>query len=141
MQILIVLASFFSSALAFSGSPLVGGPCTYTATPGTMIISKVAKTKGSKAQASSAGYEGYEVTFKFTTKARVSNDWREYLKRAQTFTLLNGWHPGERYIKKYGIAEGKTFPCTLELIKTGTCSPVIFTFKGLDPVDYFESKK
>ncbi|MFT5130144.1 MAG: hypothetical protein ACI8W8_003773 [Rhodothermales bacterium] len=84
---------------------------------------------------------GYAVTFRFTTKARVNDEVRALMKRHQQFTLLNGWHPGERYIKKYGIAEGKTFPCRLELIKTGTCSPVHFSFKGLDPVDYFESKE
>ena len=132
---------FFSFAMVSAAAPLVGGPCTYTDMPGTMIITKVVKTKASKAQASSAGYEGYEVIFRFTTKARVNNEVRALMKRQHQFTLLNGWRPGERYIKKYGITKGKTFPCTLQLIRTGTCSPVHFSFKGMDPVDYFESEK
>lgn len=139
MRPLLASTLFFFTLSALAG--LAGGPCTYSDFPGTMIVTKIAKTQASKQQTGSAGYEGYEVTFRFSTRARVSREVHQMTKKEHSFTLLNGWHPGPRYLKKYGLAKGKTFACTLSLIKTGTCSPVDFGFKDLDPTDYFESEK
>ena len=119
----------------------LGGPCLYRDYPGKATITKIVKTKASKAQLKSAGYEGYEVWYKYEPKWEIpEEDRHDQLKSEQQFQLANTWYPGDQYIKKYGLKVGKELPCTYSVIKSGTCTPVQFNLEGPDPVDYFEVK-
>ena len=119
----------------------LGGPCMYRDYPGKATIIKIEKTKASRAQLKSAGYEGYEVRYKYEPKWEIpEEDRRDALKAEQVFLLANSWYPGEQYIKKYGFKVGKEFPCAYSIVKSGTCTPVQFNLDGPDPVDYFEVK-
>ena len=53
---------------------------------------------------------------------------------------MNSWYPGPRFLERYGIAAGKSFACTLNVISQGTCTPAVFDFQGIDRADYFESE-
>ena len=53
---------------------------------------------------------------------------------------MNSWYPGPRFLERYGIAAGKSFACTLNVISQGTCTPTVFDFQGIDRADYFESE-
>ena len=63
------------------------------------------------------------------------------LKKEHLLQLRNSWYPGEKFIEKYGIEVGKTFKCTLCVIKSGTSTPIIFEFDDIDTTDYFETQK
>lgn len=52
--------------------------------------------------------------------------------------LKNSWYPGPRFIKKYAIAPGKSFACTLRIITRGTCTPILFDLPKIDTADYSE---
>ena len=141
-QILLTIAAI--GMLFTATAQMVGGPCTYTKYPGKAKITKVEKTDSSKGQRGLAPYEGYEVKFVFTPAAPVSDKLAaEFFKREWTYFLIEGAYeiyPGEQYIKKYDIKTGKEYDCTMSVIKTGTCTPWAFVFKGLDPKDLFESE-
>ena len=53
--------------------------------------------------------------------------------------LCNSWYPGPKSLQKYNITERAVFNCSIKLIKTGACSPVIIRFEDIDQCDYFES--
>ena len=122
--------------------PMVGGPCTYTEYPGKARITRVEKTAESRAQAKfGASYEGYEIRFTFTPDNPIPAGWaHEQIQGEHLFHLANSWHPGPAYIAKYEINKDSVFPCTLGIIKTGTCTPVIWKLTKLDPADYFETE-
>ena len=121
-----------------------GGPCTYLCYEGGAEVVRITQTRASLAQSKvigGAGYEGYEVWFRFVPESDI-HDPRigPLMGREHLFTLHNGWYVGPRYLKKYGIERGKKYPCSLKLIETGTCAPVVFDFKTVDTRDYFESR-
>jgi len=122
-----------------------GGPCEYADYEGTATITRVEKTEQSSGQAKSPGgpgYEGYEVWFRFGTDQEVRQEFaRPKTSGEQLFKLANSWHPGERYIKKYGVEPGKSYRCVFKVITKGTCTPTIFDMTGLKKDDYFESSR
>lgn len=122
----------------------VGGACRYVEHPGTCSIASVERTPDSIAQAALSGgpgYEGLAVGFTYTG-APAGNDplLRQALERRHELRLMNSWYPGPRFLKRYGIAAGKSFACTLKVIAQGTCTPVLFDFPAIDRADYFESE-
>ncbi len=122
----------------------IGGRCLYVEHPGTCTIDSVEKTPDSIAQASlngGPGYEGLAVTFTYAG-AQAGDDAlvRQALAGRHELRLINSWYPGPRFLDRYGIAPGKSFACTLEVISQGTCTPVTFDFPGIDRADYFESE-
>lgn len=121
-----------------------GGPCTYASYEGSAEIVRITQTRASLAQSKVIGgprYEGYEVWFRFVPKSGISNRAiGPIIGREHLFVLHNSWYVGPRYLKKYGIQQGKTYPCVLKVIEEGTCAPVVFEFKTIDPKDYFECR-
>jgi hypothetical protein len=143
-SILIAFSVLFAMAVHVAGANRIGGPCTFDKHSGKATITKIVKTEESKAQAKNEGgpaYEGYEIWFTFIPDKPVPANWRENVAKPQLYQLMNSWYPGDEYIKKYDIKVGKQYPATLSIIKTGTCSPIIFELQGLDRIDYFESQR
>jgi hypothetical protein len=122
-----------------------GGPCEYAEYRGTATITSVGQTERSREQATNvggAGYEGYEVWFRFSPEAELREEWaRPAAEREHPFCLMNSWYPGPRYIEKYGIKKGRSYRCTLRVITRGTCTPTIFDFPEIRRDDYFESAR
>jgi hypothetical protein len=130
---------------------LIGGACSYDRISGTCQIISVTKTSESIRQAQiggGPGYEGYEIKFKFTP----SEEKLEYRKasgggiedivnKEHTLQLTNSWYPGDKFLEKYMIKEGKVFNCVLCLITKGTCTPVLFEFPDINTSDYFETEE
>jgi len=121
----------------------IGGHCTYFHYPGVSVITKIEKTEGSKRQIRTSGgprYEGYEIWFVFKTNQEIKEDWaRKTITREHLFCLANSWYPGPKYLEKYHIKVGSNHRCTLKVIRSGTCTPIIFEFNQLKKDDYFES--
>ncbi|MGQ9662617.1 MAG: hypothetical protein ACUVWX_09820 [Kiritimatiellia bacterium] len=119
---------------------LVGGLSTYDRYPGVATITRVQKTDASRAQVATARYEGFEVWFKFAPAQPIRQEWAAKKSTEEhLFLLMNSWYPGQKYIEKYGIAVGKQYPCILCVLTSGTSSPFVFEFEGLDRCDFFES--
>lgn len=128
------------------------GTALYSNYSGTATIAGVKKTEKSKAQAKVAGgYEGYEVWFSFEPdkeeeiepdeeeEEAIEESWgRNFIEREHLFKLANGQYPGPKYIEKYKIKVGKTYKCTLRVMKQGTGTPFIFVFDELRKDDLFE---
>ena len=116
----------------------VGGPCNYADFPGKIDV--IAVEPAPPAGAPALPYQPYRVVFTFTPTGAVKH--RLY-KPAKTYelTLAGGEAPGPAFLKKYGVRPGAQFKTELHLITSGTCSPVVFTFHGIDVHDRFESKQ
>ena len=148
--LILVLALIGAAALSFyllqmrgtatTEDRKIGGGCTYADYPGTCTITGVKASEASSLQSTQAGgpgYPGYVITFSYAAKegtAAVEGGAGEH-----TLTLMNGWYPGPKFVSKYGVAEGKTFECTLKVRKTGACTPTVFDFPTIDRTDYFET--
>lgn len=146
---LMLVGFFIGHGIVCAGSKnnrrLIGGGCAYDEYPGKAVITKIKKTERSKRQVKvigGPGYEGYEVLFRLGTSSKIKQPWaRKELDREHSFQLANSWYVGGKYIAKYGLREGKEFECTLMVRTHGACSPIVFRFKKLDTIDYFETKK
>ena len=135
LAVLLITASI---VYAQGSQQIVGGKCEYDKTKGTCEITSVTKTEESIAQAAvggGPGYEGCKVKFKFKPQGK------DLLDKEYTMRLTNSWYPGDKFLEKYKIAEGKIFNCTMCTIKKGTCTPVVFEFPDIDTSDYFETKR
>jgi len=140
-------------AQAENGNPpgrMVGGPCEYDEFEGACRILSVEKSEVSARQGKDPygpGYPGFEVRFEFV----LSNDGISYvehranqagysLRGPRTMLLTNSWYPGEGFIRKYKIAAGSVFDCRVNIIKSGTCTPVTISFKDINLADYSADK-
>ncbi|MFU2211044.1 hypothetical protein [Solidesulfovibrio sp. C21] len=130
-------------ALAGVAATRVGGPCTYADFPGKAVIVAVTPrpAKTPAAGGIPTPYPAFDVTYTFTPDTPIAGEPLYTPGRTHTLTLVNGMAPGPGFLQKYGLAPGKVFPCRLRIIRQGTCTPVLFTFPGIDQSDYFELKK
>ena len=118
----------------------VGGPCTYADHPGTATILAVTPAAPGK-DASAPPYPGMTVTYAFKAAGSLPPQGIHLAGKVPTLTLVNGWAPGRRFLEKYGIRPGAALPCVLRVITSGTCTPLLFAFPGIDLADYFEAGK
>ena len=121
----------------------IGGDCSYVSYTGIATITRIAKTEASRKQATmkgGPGYEGYEICFLFKTDQEIRKEWaRKSAEKEHLFLLANSWYPGPQYMEKYNIRSGNSYPCTLQVISKGTCTPTIFKFAEPKRNDYFET--
>jgi hypothetical protein len=119
---------------------LVGGPCAYADHPGTATFLAVTPASPSD-PASGPPYPGLTVTYVFAPEGPLPPLAAPQAGRVHRQPLPNGWAPGPRFLDKYGIRPGLAVPCVLRVIQSGTCTPVILAFPGIDLSDYFEAGK
>jgi hypothetical protein len=121
---------------------LIGGTCSYRDVPGTATIVRVAKTPASAEQARTAGgpgYEGFEVSFEFAPSQPIAEPQvRNFTQSTHPLRLTNSWYPGPRYIEKYHLSQGRKVPALLKVRTSGACTPMLFSFPGIELADYFE---
>ncbi len=121
-----------------------GSRCVYSSYEGRAEIIRIKQTKSSRAQSEiigGAGYEGYEVWFRFHPDSDPAPGRIQAITTQEhLLTLATGWYPGPRYLEKYGLKVGQTFACTLKVIEKGVCTPVVFEFETVDLKDYFETR-
>ena len=117
-----------------------GGPCEYKIYKGSARITSVRKKEMPKGHGGPS-HESYEVKFSFSPRKEIKEAHGRVKGREYTLKLTNSWYPGPKFLKKYGIEEGKSFDCYLQVITKGTCTPVLFDFPAIDRSDYFESRR
>jgi hypothetical protein len=113
-------------------APLVGGPCEYRSYPGHAEIVSVAPME---APAAAAGGR-FDVNFRFIPDGPVEEPLgKSALER--TFSLLpdRELSPDSVFMERFDIRPGKRYSCTLKVITRGTCTPILFDFPSLTPVD------
>lgn len=127
---------------------LVGGKCSYDYYNGTCRICSILQSDesvGQMAMLGGPGYAGYEVKYVFIPKDELPEGILDIVDKClgcnNTLLLCNSWYPGPKFLEKYNITEGAVFNCTLEVIKTGTCTPIIIELSGIERCDYFESSE
>ncbi|MFZ5427470.1 MAG: hypothetical protein ACOZEN_10870 [Thermodesulfobacteriota bacterium] len=118
----------------------VGGSCSYADFPGKAAIISVTPIPQPEARLARLPYQPHRVVFIFTASVPVPHGLYKP-GHAHELTLSGGAAPGPEFLKKYGIRPGASFPAELHLITSGTCSPVVFTFRGIDVFDHFEMKR
>jgi hypothetical protein len=112
--------------------PLVGGPCEYRSYPGQAEIVSVAPME---APAAPAGGR-FDVKFRFISDGPVEEPLgKSAIER--TFSLLPDREspPDGAFMERFDIRPGKRYSCTLKVITRGTCTPILFDFPSLTPVD------
>jgi hypothetical protein len=118
----------------------VGGRCEYADFPGKATITQVTPVRGSQAVLAGLPYRPRRVLFTFSPSTPVANALYEP-GRQYELTLSGGTPPGPGFLKKYGIRPGAAFIAEMDLIRSGTCTPVVFTFRSVNVYDFFELKK
>lgn len=142
---LILLLLFLATSLvasletASAQAQRAGGPCSYSDHPGKATIIEVTPIPQPKSAQAQQPYQPYRVLFTFAPSKPVPGQLFTPGK-AYDLTLSGGTPPGPKFLKKYGIKPGATFKTDLHIITSGTCSPVVFTFHGIDVYDFFELK-
>ena len=119
-----------------------GEKCIYDVYPGKITITRIMKSTASIAQRDQkggAGYEGYEIWFLFLPQKTLPVDWVEPVTLGEhRLKLSNDWYPGPQFMEKYQIRTGSEHPCSLKLIRTGTCTPMVFDIENVNLSDHFE---
>lgn len=142
LAFVVILVTFLAAFQATSSAQAqrVGGPCSYDDFPGKAVVLSVEHIPQPEAKAAHLPYQPYRVFFTFTPSVPVRHPLFQAAK-AHELTLSGGTPPGPAFLRKYGIKPGAEFKTDLHLIRSGTCSPVVFTFHGIDVYDFFELKK
>jgi hypothetical protein len=146
-------APFFFAQAQNANEPdrRVGGPCEYDVFEGACRIISAEKSGASIQQGkdiSGPGYEGVEVNFEFILPEggisyveHRANQAGYALRGPRAMRLTNSWYPGKGFIRKYKITPGSVFDCSVNIIKSGTCTPVNISFKDIDLADYSAESK
>ena len=108
--------------------PVVGGPCAYSKYIGTAVITG-AKRPDTLTNA-------YDVSFRFSTSNIILEQWAiPSIGQEKDISAIAGI---EGNLALYRIKPGNSYVCTLDVINTGTCTPLIYHLKppsALDKID------
>lgn len=136
-HLLVLLAIFLSIPCGSckgdnqSSTPLVGGPCTYTDTPGSATIMSMSNANPSLYNCKN---NPVEVIFNFTpddsSKANDATD------KNQSLTVGAGANPPRDYAINKGLTVGSVHQCIRQNETSGACTPWGFTFPSIDFSDY-----
>ncbi len=150
MRTVILYAALIGYIVITSAIVVSDAACTYDEYKGQCEICSIMQTDESVHQEKvigGPGYAGFGVKFEFIPNDVLSLPLDAYdrinksaIGCKNVLELYNSWYPGPKFLQKYNITEGAIFNCSLELIKSGTCSPEIIRFEDIDQRDYFESR-
>lgn len=110
-----------------------GGPCRYNDTAGTATIVAIRQPPQN---VYSCPNDPVEVDFNFVPSDVSRADLQADNVRV---TVGSGANPNRAYILAKGFGEGNVMPCIREDIGHGACTPIIYTFPGVDLSDYADS--
>lgn len=107
-------------------SQMVGGPCQYKSYPGQATIISIARSQTADPQ-----QRRFEVKFSFVPKNKIAEGFAQL--EGKTFNLYdnNFQNPDRDFITSKQILVGKVLDGNLQVISSGTCSPVLFDFPSL----------
>lgn len=123
-----ILVLFLSACgLAVSASPQrVGGPCTYKQYKGDAEIVSVVQRPGSSGE--------FDIKFSFDPQEAIREEFARVKDRHWFLVKNDSSYPKADFLKQYGVKAGKHFPCIMNVIIRGTCTPVLFHFPTIHDV-------
>jgi hypothetical protein len=99
--------------------PVVGGPCAYSKYIGTAVITGATRPDTLT--------NAYDVSFRFITGNTIQEQWAvPSIGQEKDISVIAGI---EGNLALYHIKPGNTYVCTLDVINTGTCTPLIYHLK------------
>ncbi|HNZ65411.1 MAG TPA: hypothetical protein PKJ10_06200 [Smithella sp.] len=122
--ILPVMLLFFLSACGMaSSSQRIGGPCTYKQYQGEAEIVSV------KLRQQTTGE--YEIRFAFHPQKKIQEVFARVEGKQWLLVQEDSSFPKKDFLQQYDIKTGKRFPCYMNVITRGTCTPVLFDFPSI----------
>jgi len=106
---------------------LVGGPCQYKSYPGRATILSITESKA----AESDTIKRFDVKFSFAPQGQIEESFAR--TEGKTFSLYgnNFQYPDQKFITSRNIHIGSILDGKLQVITSGTCTPVLFDFPSL----------
>ncbi len=126
----VIFFIFLSCAGAPSSHPggrLIGGPCKYKSYPGQATILSISRSQ--------TGYqdtiERFDVLFSFKPQYKVAESFAQDATKRYHLYGNNFQYPDREFLAVNNIRAGSLLEGSMEVIISGTCTPVLFDFPGL----------
>lgn len=106
---------------------MAGGPCAYKSYPGRATILSIGEIR----PVGPTDVQRFEVNFSFVSRRPVSE---EFARPAGRIFMLYGdhfRHPDRSFLIRHDIRVGKEIEGAMQVIMSGTCTPVLFDFPSL----------
>jgi hypothetical protein len=100
--------------------PIVGGACTYQTIKGTAKIISISPAPENENNCPDA--QKVKIKFVETVSKKVTESF---------ITIYDGKNPSKAWIKRNKLTVGKSLQGVKSIIKTGTCTPVVYSFPSL----------
>lgn len=122
--ILPVMLLFLMSACGMaSSSQRVGGPCTYKQYQGKAEIVSVKLLQQTTGE--------YEIRFSFHPREKIQESFVRVEGKQWLLVQEDSSFPKKDFLQQYDIKTGKRFPCYMNVITRGTCTPILFDFPSI----------
>ena len=104
---------------------VVGGPCEYDVVEGSATIDSV---DAALVQDGDCTNDPVVVTFTFMPDGGTTGDEITGL----TLTISSGLNPPRTWVESEGLTAGTVHRCEQQTITSGTCTPIIYEFTGVN---------
>lgn len=119
LSMVLILVSLSScNTAATSSSQRVGGTCTYKQYKGDAQIVSIVQRPGNTGE--------YEIKFSFHPQETIKEVFAQVQDKQWLIVQKDSSYPKEDFLTRHGIKIGKRFPCHLNVITKGTCTPNLF---------------
>jgi len=109
------------------GGRLVGGPCQYKSYPGQATILSITESH----TGDQSKIPRFDVKFSFTPQAKIEESFVRVEEKAFNLYGNNFQYPDQQFLTTHNIQVGNLLDGSLQVITSGTCSPVLFEFPAL----------
>jgi hypothetical protein len=132
-----LIITFFITFLFIAGAcaqpdkksrTLIGGPCKYKSYAGQATILSLAENQ--TGERDKAGR--FEVKFSFTTPKKIEEEFAQVEGKIFYLYGNNFQYPDKDFISSNQLQVGKALDGNMQVIISGTCTPVLFDFSGLE---------
>jgi hypothetical protein len=125
MKIIALIESVLLISVLALGAPPIGGPCAYSKYVGRAVITRIAPD--------SASQNAFMTFFRFTTPQTIVEDWAKGANgKENPISMISGI---DLNLRAFHIKPGNSYGCTLSVITSGACTPLIYAFKPPSPSD------
>ncbi len=129
--ILICFVLWSCAELAYQAHPTVGGPCLYKSYSGRATIISIAKSKDHNPSET----EHFEVKFSFIPVQKIEEEFARVEGRSFNLYGKNFQYPDRQFLAKNNIHVGAVLEGYVQVIVSGTCTPLLFEFPGIRQED------
>jgi len=108
-------------------SRLIGGPCQYKSYPGQATILSLTESQ----TVDPDKIKRFDVKFSFAPQGKIEESFAGV--QGKTFSLYgnNFKYPDREFLSNHNIHVGRILDGSLQVITSGTCTPVLFDFPSL----------